>query len=52
MRSFLYATDMNIKRFQNLLETSVGEPERRTIKRLLTEEIARAAQQESEPKTE
>jgi hypothetical protein len=42
----------NIKRFQNLLETSVDETERRTIQRLLVEEKAKAALQASEPKEE
>jgi hypothetical protein len=39
MNDFSYATDSNIKRFRNLLETSVDETERRTIQRLLTQEI-------------
>jgi len=52
MNSFVYATDMNIKRFQNLLDTSVDETERRTIRGLLGEEKAKAAQQASKPKTE
>jgi hypothetical protein len=43
---------MNIKRFQNLLETSVDETERRMIESLLTEEKAKAALQASEPKEE
>jgi len=38
MSDFFYATDSNIKRFRNLLETSVDETERRTIQRLLTED--------------
>jgi hypothetical protein len=42
MSDFFYATDSNIKRFRNLLETSVDETERRTIQRLLTEEVAKA----------
>jgi len=41
MSDFFYATDSNIKRFRNLLETSVDETERRTIQRLLTEEVPR-----------
>jgi hypothetical protein len=41
MSDFFYATDSNIKRFRNLLETSVDETERRTIQRLLTEEVAK-----------
>ena len=36
---FVYSP--NIKRYQNLLETSVDETERRTIQRLLTEEEAK-----------
>ena len=52
MSSFVYATDMNIKRFQNMLDTSVDETERRTIQCLLTEEKAKAGQQASKPKTE
>jgi hypothetical protein len=43
MNDFSSATDSNIKRFQNLLATSVDETERRTIQRLLTEEVAKAA---------
>jgi hypothetical protein len=52
MNYFSYATEMNIKRFQNLLETSVDETERRRIERLLTEEKAKEALQASEPKKE
>jgi hypothetical protein len=52
MNYFSYATDMNIKRFQNLLETSVDETERRMIESLITEEKAKAALQASEPKKE
>jgi hypothetical protein len=48
MNYFSYATDMNIKRFQNLLETSADETERQTIQRLLTEEKAKAVLQASE----
>jgi hypothetical protein len=40
---FFYATDSNIKRSQNLLETSVDETERRTIPEFLSEEKAKAA---------
>jgi hypothetical protein len=47
-----YVIDLNIKRFQNLLETSVDETERQTIESLLTEEKARAALQASESKKE
>jgi len=49
MNYFSYATEMNIKRFQNLLETSVDETERRRIVKLLTEEKAKEALQASEP---
>jgi hypothetical protein len=52
MNYFPYVRDMNIKRFRNLLETSVDETERRTIERLLTEEKAKAALQASVPKKE
>jgi hypothetical protein len=52
MNYFSSATDMNIKRFQNLLETSVDETERRMIESLITEEKAKAALQASEPKKE
>jgi hypothetical protein len=52
MNYFPYVIDMNIRRFQNLLETSVDEIERGTIERLLTEEKARAALQVSKPKKE
>jgi hypothetical protein len=50
MNYFSYAIDINIKRFQILLETSVDETERRTIQSLLSEEKAKAALQASEPK--
>jgi hypothetical protein len=39
--SFSYAVD--IKRFQNLLETSVDVAERKTLQRLLTAEQAKSA---------
>jgi hypothetical protein len=47
----MFSHDIDIKRFQNLLETSVDKTERRTIQRLLSEkeEKARAAAQPSEP---
>ncbi len=45
---FSYAID--IMRFQNLLEPSVDETERRTIQKLLTEEKTKAAVQVAEPK--
>ena len=47
-----FSHSIDIKRFQNLLETSVNETERRTIQRLLTEEKAKAVLQSSEPKKE
>lgn len=43
MNDFAYATATNIKRFENLLETSVDETERRMVQRLLTEEREKAA---------
>jgi hypothetical protein len=46
MNSFSYAID--IKRFENLLATSVDETERRTIQGLLREEKAKAASQGSQ----
>jgi hypothetical protein len=39
----------NIRRFQNLLETSVDDTERQVIEKLLIEEKAKAASQASEP---
>jgi len=50
MNYFSYSTD--IKRFQNLLETSVNETERRAPQRLLTEEKAKAALPASKPQKE
>lgn len=50
MNSFSYAID--IKRFQNLLETQAMRPSGETIQKLLTEEKAKAASQASEPKKE
>jgi hypothetical protein len=44
-----YVANSNVKRFQNLLETSVDDTERQTIEKLLTEEKAKAALQGSEP---
>ena len=43
MSSSCYAIEINIKRFQNLLETSVDESEREKINALLSEEKAKAA---------
>jgi hypothetical protein len=42
MNDFSYVTDANIKRFRNLLDTSLDETERQTIERLLAEEVAKA----------
>ena len=50
MSDFSYATNCNIKRFQNLLDTSVDASERRVLQRLLAEEKAKANLPESEPK--
>jgi hypothetical protein len=50
MSDFSHAISTNIKRFQNLLETSINEAERQTIQKLLTEEQAKARLQASEPK--
>ena len=47
MTDLSYATDSNIKRFQNLLDTSVERAERQMLQRLLAEEIAKAALQAS-----
>lgn len=47
---FSYAID--IKRFQNLLNTSADDTERRRIQKPLTEEKPKAAVQASEPKKE
>jgi hypothetical protein len=41
MDAFFDVTDMNIRRFRNLLETSIDETERRAIERLLAEERAK-----------
>ena len=50
MNNFSYATDCNIKRFQNLLDTSVDATERETLQRLIAEEKAKAELQASKPK--
>jgi len=52
MDVFSYTTNTNIKRFQNLLETSLDKSERQTIQKLLTEEKAKAALQALELKKE
>lgn len=45
-----FSCSIDIKRFQNLLDTSVDETERRTIQKLLTEEKAKPPTQTAEPK--
>jgi hypothetical protein len=47
MSRFSYATDSNIKRFQNLLDTSVDATERQVLERLLAEEKAKVMLQAS-----
>jgi hypothetical protein len=47
-----YVTDLNIKRYRNLLETSVDETERQTIQKLLAEEQTKPLLQASAPKLE
>ena len=49
MDSHSYATEMNIRRFQNLLETSVDETERQMIQNLLAEEKAKVGQRAAQP---
>ena len=46
------AIDVNIKRFQNLLDTSVDETERKTIQGLLEEEKAKSVLRGSDRKKE
>ena len=43
MSSFSYAIDMNIRRYKNLLATSISGTERETIETLLAEENAKFA---------
>jgi hypothetical protein len=43
MDQFEFVNELNIKRFQNLLETSVDDVERKIIQKLLTEEEAKQA---------
>ena len=50
MTDAFYATGLNIKRFQNLLDTSVNATERQLLQRLLAEEKAKAALQPSDRK--
>jgi len=45
MDPFTYAKELNIRRFQNLLDTSVDEIERRNIQALLAKEKAKAEPQ-------
>jgi hypothetical protein len=52
MNDFSYVTDLNIKRYRNLLETSVDETERQTIQKLLAEEQTKRPLQASAPKLE
>jgi hypothetical protein len=47
-----FITALNIKRFRNLLQTSINDTDRRTIQTLLSEEEAKAAVQCSGPKKE
>ena len=47
MTYFSYATNLDIKRFQNLLDTSIDATERQVLQRLLAEEKAKAARQAS-----
>jgi hypothetical protein len=48
MNPLLYATHSNIKRLQNLLDTSVGPIERQTLQRFIAEERAKAKLQAPE----
>jgi len=52
MDVFSYTTNTNIKRFQNLLETSLDESERQTVKKLLAEEKFKAGLQALQPTKE
>lgn len=47
-----FSCAIDIRRFQNLLETSRDDTERQTIQRLLAEEKAKPALQAPEPKKE
>jgi hypothetical protein len=44
-----FSVSIDIKRFQDLLETSVDETERRALRRLFTEEKTKAALKAPEP---
>ena len=48
----VFSQSIDIKRFQNLLETSNDERERRILRRLLAEEKERASLPASESKKE
>jgi hypothetical protein len=52
MDQFEFVHSQNIKRYQNLLETSVDEAERQTIQKLLAKEETKQAFQASLPKLE
>lgn len=47
-----FSCAIDIKRFQNLLETSVDDTERQKLQKLLAEEKAKPALQATEPKRE
>ena len=47
MDQFEFVHGQDIKRYRNLLETSIDETERRTIQKLLAEEEAKQALQAS-----
>lgn len=47
-----FSCAIDIKRFQNLLETSVDDTERRKIQKLLVEEKAKPALQAADSKKE
>jgi hypothetical protein len=49
MSNSSYASNMNIKRFQNLLDTSVDKTEREMLQRLLNEEKAAAERLAAKP---
>jgi hypothetical protein len=50
MNHSLYVIDANIKRFQDLLDTSVDATERDMLQRLLAEERAKSETWASDPK--
>jgi hypothetical protein len=49
MNAHAYALELNIRRFRNLLETSVDETERQLIQNLLAQEMAKTASPPSGP---